>query len=339
MNKTVKFGIVGCGTIAPWHIRAIGNVEGAEVTAVLHPDAAISQSWAETYGAEPFTRLEDMLCHGDIDAVSVCTPSGQHAGQAIAALQAGKHAVVEKPMSITEASLQAMLEAERQSTAAIFPICQLRLTPDIQAAKELIEQGVLGKLVMADLSMKEYRSEAYYKEKKWRGTWELDGGGALMNQGIHGLDLLRYLCGDVKEFSCRAGALCHNIQTEDTLAASLVFENGCLGVMTATTSVYPGYRRRMEICGTKGSMIFRESELIELHTDSGLTLEAVKQPPQNGLCPQEPELIPHVLQYRDIVRAITTGVPPRLTSEDAAETVRHVLSLYRAAGIGQKGND
>ena len=335
----IKFGIVGCGTIAPWHIRAIRAVEGAEVTAVMHPDAAVSCQWGETYGTDSFTDLETMLRQGDMDAISICTPSGQHAQQAIAALQAGKHAVVEKPMAITATSLEAMLEAERQSEASIFPICQLRLSPDIQTAKELIAQGVLGKLVMADLSMKEYRSGEYYQEKKWRGTWALDGGGALMNQGIHGLDLLRYLCGDVKEFSCRAGALHHTIETEDTLAASLVFENGCLGVMTATTSVYPGYRRRMEICGTKGSMIFRESELIELHTDSGLTLEAVKQPPQNGLCPQEPELIPHVLQYRDIVRAITTGVPPRLTSKDAAETVRHVLSLYRAAGIGQKGND
>lgn len=333
MDRKIRFGIIGCGAIAQWHITAINAVENAELTAVMDANPSFAQMWGAKYGVPYFFSVEDLLNQGNVDAVSICTPSGLHAELAIKALQAGKHVVVEKPMAITSASLEALLQAERESMALLCPISQLRSMPDIRKAKKFIEDGAIGKLVMADLSMKYYRSPQYYEEKKWRGTWAMDGGGALMNQGIHGVDLMRYLCGEVVQMSAQTGTLFHTIETEDTLAASFTFAHGGLGVLTATTSVFPGFRRRLEICGTDGSLVLEESQLVQLSTRSGITLNGEKKEMKSGSSdPGQIDYEPHILQYRDITRAILTGTGLSLTSEDAAATVRLVLDLYCAAG-------
>lgn len=332
MEKKLRFAIIGCGAIAQWHITAIESVENAELAAVMDANPAAAQAWGEKYSVSYFSDMESLLTQGDVDAVSICTPSGLHAELAIKALQAGKHVVVEKPMAITADSLAALLQAEQNSTGRLCPISQLRSMPDIQKAKKLIEDGALGKIVMADLSMKYYRAPSYYEEKKWRGTWAMDGGGALMNQGIHGLDLMRYLCGEVESVSACAGALYHSIETEDTLAASFSFAHGGFGVLTATTSVYPGFQRRLEICGTDGSLVLEEALLTQLHTRSGLTLDGVKNEYKSGSSdPSQIDFEPHILQYREIVQAITDEQELKLTSSDAASTIRLVLDLYDAA--------
>ena len=332
MEKKLRFAIIGCGAIAQWHITAIESVENAELAAVMDANPAAAQAWGEKYSVSYFSDMESLLTQGDVDAVSICTPSGLHAELAIKALQAGKHVVVEKPMAITADSLAALLQAEQNSAGRLCPISQLRSMPDIQKAKELIENGALGKIVMADLSMKYYRAPSYYEEKKWRGTWAMDGGGALMNQGIHGLDLMRYLCGEVESVSACAGALYHSIETEDTLAASFSFAHGGFGVLTATTSVYPGFQRRLEICGTDGSLVLEETQLVQLSTRSGLMLDAEKKEMKSGSSdPSQIDFEPHVLQYRDITKAIFSGTDLSLTSEDAANTIRLVLDLYKSA--------
>lgn len=332
MGKKIRFGIVGCGAIARWHVAAIDAAEGAELSAVMDVNAAFAKSCGEQYGVPSFCDLDTMLREGSIDAVSICTPSGLHAEAAIKALQAGKHVVLEKPMAITAESLEALLQAERESTGRLCPISQMRSRPDVQRAKKLIEDGVLGRLVLADLSMKYYRTPEYYQEKKWRGTRSMDGGGALMNQGIHGLDLMRYLCGEAEPVSTCAGALVHNIETEDTLAANLAFSHGGFGVITAATSAYPGFQRRLEICGTDGCMVFEEGQLTKLHTRSGLHEENAAEQQRNGSSdPANLDLEPHIMQYRNITQALLGGTDLQLTSEDAAKTVRLVLKIYEAS--------
>ena len=332
MKNKIRFAIIGCGAIAPWQIKAIQTIETTELVAVMDANPIAAQNWGEKYDVPFFTDVDSMLSKDYIDAVSICTPSGLHAELAIKALEAGKYVVVEKPMAITEESLEALLQAERKSPAMLCPICQLRSMPDIQKAKKLIEEGTLGKIVMVDLSMKYYRAPEYYAEKKWRGTWAMDGGGALMNQGIHGIDAVRYLCGEVDEVSAYIGTLFHNIETEDTLAANFKFANGGFGVMTATTSVYPGFNRRLEICGTDGSLVLEESLLVQLSTRSGMTLNVGKKEIKSGSSnPAGIAFEPHIMQYRDITQSILSGTELKFTSEDAAKTVRLILSLYKAA--------
>ena len=332
MNKRIRFGIIGCGAIAQWHITAITSVENAELAAVMDANPIVAQNWGEKYGVAYFTDIDTLLKQDNVDAISICTPSGLHAEQAIKGLKAGKHVVVEKPMAITAESLEALLQAERESDALLCPISQLRSMSDVQKAKDLIDNGELGKITMVDLSMKYYRSPEYYQEKKWRGTWAMDGGGALMNQGIHGLDLMRYLCGEVQQVSACADALYHNIETEDTLAASFAFNHGGFGVITATTSVYPGFCRRLEICGTDGSLVLEETQLVQLNTRSGLTADSAKKNVKSGSSdPSQIDFEPHILQYRDITKAILFGSGLSLTSEDAANTIRLVFDLYSKA--------
>ena len=161
MSKKIRFGIVGCGAIAQWHITAIASVENAELTAVMDANPAAAQAWGEKYGVAYFTDIDTLLKQDNVDAISICTPSGLHAEQAMKGLRAGKHVVVEKPMAITAESLEALLQAERESNAMLCPISQLRSMPDIQKAKRLIADGALGRIVMSDLSMKYYRSPEY----------------------------------------------------------------------------------------------------------------------------------------------------------------------------------
>jgi len=337
MNRKIRFAIVGCGAIAQWHVNAIEVTENAELVAVMDANPVVAKEWGEKHCVPYFCDMESLLTNGDIDAVSICTPSGLHAELAIKALRADKHVVVEKPMAITAESLEDLLQAERESKAMVCPISQLRTKSDIHKAKQIIDDGVLGRIVMADLSMKYYRTPEYYEEKKWRGTWALDGGGALMNQGIHGLDLMRHLCGEVSEVSARAGALFHPIETEDTLAASVTFSHGGFGVLTATTSVFPGFQRRLEICGTDGSLIIEGFQIAQLTTRDGQILNGGDK---NALSDSnDPTKLPfdvHVAHYQNIVQAILNGSELILTSEDAANTVRLVLDLYKSAQSKKK---
>ncbi len=335
MKETVRFGLVGCGAVAPWHLEAIEKTEHAALCAVTDADAAAGSALARRLGVPFFPDLPALLRGAGADAVCLCTPSGTHAALAETALRAGVHAVVEKPLAVTPASLEALLSAERESPASLFPISQMRFLPDVRRARTLIEGGALGRVVLADLSMKYYREPDYYASRRWRGTWAQDGGGALMNQGIHGVDLLCFLCGAPDRIAARAGTLCHAIEAEDTLAASFELPGGGLGVLTASTAAYPGARRRLEICGTEGSLTLEEGVLTSLRTRSGrdFSRENAAIPSGSG----DPAGIgtePHRAQYETVVASIRSGAAPALSAGEAAVTLRTIWALYRAAGIG-----
>lgn len=331
MKTTIRFGIIGCGAIALWHLRAIEAVEGATLVAVMDENPMVSEAWGQQYGVKAYTNVEKLLQDDDVDAVCICTPSGLHATLGKLALEAGKHVVAEKPMAITAAETEALLQAEKTGGARLCPISQLRFIPDVLQAKQRIEQGQLGRILMVDLSMKYYRDPSYYTEKPWRGTWEMDGGGALMNQGIHGLDMLRFLCGDVSRVFARGGALCHAIETEDTLVANLELAEGGLAVVTAGTAVYPGCQRRLEICGTDGMLVMQEGRLVQLNLRDGTTLDGADKVGLSGCNdPASIDFEPHLWQYRDIVSALLGGGPLALTAADAAGTIRTILSIYES---------
>ena len=191
-EKTVRFGIVGCGMIAHFHMRALLAIGGeASPAACFDAHAPAARAFAEQYGLTAVPSLEELLAGSLVDAVCLCTPSGLHTAQAIQALQAGKHVVVEKPMSLTLADADRLIETAGTTGRKVCVISQLRYQPAVQAVKHALETGAFGQVVSARLSMPYYRSREYYRNGSWRGTWALDGGGALMNQGIHGIDVFR----------------------------------------------------------------------------------------------------------------------------------------------------
>lgn len=267
----LNFAIYGCGVISKTHAAALQDIKGAQLTACADFNPAAAESFAHNHCIQMLPDWKALLQSKDIDAVCICTPSGTHAPLAIEALNAGKHVVLEKPMALNTAQCDEIIAAAERTHTRITVISQLRTSPDIIRAKELLQRNALGKIVMCQLHMCYYRPDTYY-QGSWRGTKAMDGGGALMNQGIHGVDLLRYLMGPVKQLKSVVRTLLHDIEVEDAAAAALEFESGAIGVITASTATHPGYDREIKIYGTRGGMEFKEDKMVRL------VLDGVEQP-------------------------------------------------------------
>ena len=262
----LNFAIYGCGVISKTHALALNDVQGAQLVACADFNPAAAESFAAANGIKMLADWKALLESREIDAVCICTPSGTHAPLAIEALNAGKHVVLEKPMALNTQQCDEIIAAAERNGKHITVIAQLRTSPDIIRAKQLLADGALGQLIMAQLHMCYYRPSSYY-QGSWRGTKKMDGGGALMNQGIHGVDLLRNLMGPVKQVTSVVRTLLHDIEVEDAAVASLEFESGAIGVITASTATAPGYDREIKIYGTRGGMEFKEDKMVRLVLD------------------------------------------------------------------------
>lgn len=334
MPRNIRFGVIGCGGIALWHINAIKNIENAELAAVCDIDPMRSAEWGAKYNVPCFTEPADMLTGDLVDAVSICTPSGLHAGLAEKAFSYGKHVVVEKPLAITPESLARVLRKQKETKLSLCTIFQLRYSKGVQEAKKLIDSGQIGNIMLADLSMKYYRDPDYY-EVGWRGTRDMDGGGALMNQGIHGVDLLHFLCGGIREIYARSGTLVHAIETEDTLAANFMLVTGGMGVLTAATSTFPGHKRRLEICGDEGSLILEEDQLIFAETKSGHKAMQTSNQKYGVSDPLAINFEGHRHQLSDFVDSLITGRPYSVDGIEATKTLAVIFAAYESAASGK----
>ena len=277
LQRNIRFGIVGCGLIARFHADAIASLENAALMGVADASRPLAERFAESRGVKAYPDFDAMLADPRIEAVCICTPSGLHGENALQALKAGKHVVLEKPMAFTAAQAKE-LEAQAQKSGCVLTvISQLRFSEDIRSVKALLEQNAFGKLVLCDLYMKYWRDPAYYAESPWKGTLRFDGGGALMNQGIHGVDILLYLAGNAKVLCAKNRTLFHSIEVEDCSVAMLEFENGAMGVMEATTCACPGFERRLEIIGTEGSVVLVENRIEKLIIGGETVIDGVEE--------------------------------------------------------------
>ena len=252
---TYGFGIVGCGMISTFHARAIADVRGAKLVACYDTREAGGREVCWRVSAARRTRSWTRCWRtGRLQIVTIATPSGAHMEPAVAAARAGKHVIVEKPLEITLKKCDRMIEACEKAGVQLGAIFPSRFHDSSVKIKQAIEAGRFGRLTLGDSYVKWYRTQQYYDSGAWRGTWALDGGGALMNQAIHSVDLLTWLMGPVVEIQANAATLAHErIEVEDVVVATLRFANGALGVLEATTAAYPGYLKRIEIHGSEGS--------------------------------------------------------------------------------------
>lgn len=338
IQGNLGFGIVGCGMIARWHANAIKNIPGAQLAGVTDTGAEYRKAFAEEYGVKAFESAEELFKSPEVDVVCICTPSGLHAPLAIQAAHAGKHIIIEKPMAITIKEADDIIHAVEANKVKMAVISQLRFSPAVVKIKEAVDSGALGKLVCGDIYMKFYRSQEYYDMSGWRGTWKMDGGGALMNQGIHGVDLLQYIMGPVKSVFAYTKTLARKIEVEDTAAAVVEFENGAVGVIQGTTSVYPGAPRRLEICGDKGTIVLEEDSIISWNIEgqempADITLghtesNAASNPGAFGL-------EGHIRQIGDMVAAINQDKKPLVDHRDGKKPVEIILAIYEASKTGK----
>ena len=265
-NSIKKFAIFGCGGIAKVHAEAVKHIENAELVACADVVYDAAKKFASDCNIKACESFLDLLADENIDVINICTPNGTHAEYAIKALNANKNVVVEKPMATTTKDCDKIIEALDKSEGKLTVISQLRTAPDILKAREIVREGKLGKLVLCDLHMKFYRSPDYYNGS-WKGTLKMDGGGALMNQGIHGVDLLLFIAGPIKNTKSIVKTLVHNIEVEDTAVSAVEFENGAIGVIEATTAINPSFDRQIFIHGTNGYMSICQNNIEKLVID------------------------------------------------------------------------
>lgn len=330
MEKVYRFAIVGGGMISHIHATAIQSLPNAELAGVTDYNVDKAKEFAAKYAVTAYETLDQMLEDSSVDVVCICTPSGFHAEQSMAALRSGKHVVLEKPMALTTESAAQLVEATEQYGRFLTVISQFRFTPALQYTKQLLEENAFGNVVMCSLYMKYWRDPTYYSSSPWKGTRRFDGGGALMNQGIHGVDLLQYLMGDAKVVQGRAKTLIHEIEVEDTAAALLEFENGALGVIEATTSCYPGFDRRLEIRGDRGYLTLQEDRILELMING----ERIEQPKQEASVvstaadPSKLDYRMHARQLQNLLDAIEGKAELLIDAREGYRAVRLVEDVY-----------
>ncbi len=346
MVSPIRFGLIGCGAVASTHARAIASLPNAELVAVVGQSPQRLASFAEAWGLDGYTDLELLLHRKDIDAVAICTPSGSHGDIAIRAAEAGKHAIIEKPIDISLSKADGTIAAFRSRDLRLGVISQHRFDPDVVRLKALLEAGVLGRPVLVSACVHWYRDQAYYDSGGWRGTWAGDGGGVLINQGIHTVDLLLHLLGPVAEVAGHTATMTHErMETEDTAVALLKFANGALGTLSCTTSAYPGSAVRIEVIGSKGSALLEGESLtrLDLNKDNGSPgvrkaeeLELDKRDLIGGesVVPSHQEAF--IRQYEDFVDAIIRSREPVVAGEAGREALALVLDVYRSSnGSGE----
>ena len=337
------FGIVGCGMIAEFHARAIAEIPGARLAAVMSRSPANGAKIAALADPGPcpiHDSVDALLADPAVDVVCVCTPSGAHREPAVAAARAGKHVVVEKPLEITlprcDAIIQAC-EAAGVRLAAIFPS---RFSPANLALKEAVAAGRFGRLTQASTSVKWWRSQDYYDSGKWRGTWDLDGGGALMNQAIHNVDLLQWLMGEVASVHAVTATLAHaRIEVEDVGAAVVRFRSGAIGTIEASTSAYPGLPKRTEIHGTQGSARVEQDDItawsfLDAQPGDADRLIPAANAPGGSSDPRAISHAGHREQLADLLAAIESGRPALVDGREGRKAVEIIRAIYRSARLG-----
>lgn len=338
MTKPIRFAVIGSGSIAEVHAQAIAAAEGAELHAVWSRNPERGEKFASLHGARLWDDLDALAGCPDIDAATIATPSGAHAMAALPFLHRGKGVLCEKPLDIALPRIESMLSAARQSGAPLGCFLQLRLGAGARALKKAVADGRFGRLALCSAYIKWWRDQAYYDSVPWRGTADLDGGGALMNQGIHGVDLLLWLAGMPVEVFAFSARLAHeDIEVEDTITVALRYPHGALGVIEASTSCYPGTAVRIEICGERGSAILENDRISKWDfaesVEDGSSI-ACLQGASLGSGSSNPKGISHEghrMLVEDFVQAVRGRSAPLVPAAEAKNAVRLILGAYESA--------
>jgi len=353
-DRPLGFGIVGVGMISEFHAKALQAMTGAELVACFSRQPDKAAAFAERHGGSGYSDYSAFLADERLDVVTICTPSGAHMEPVIAAAAAGKHIVCEKPLEVTTERVDRMVETCDETGVMLAGIFPRRFNPATELLKQAVESGRFGRIAMADAYVKWWRTQAYYDSGAWRGTWALDGGGALMNQSIHTIDLLLHVMGDVKSVRAETRLVAHSgIEVEDTAVAMLEFESGALGVIQGSTACWSaeGHPAEVQITGSGGSVFmaddrFRVWEFQE-ETDADAAVRADYGVgggvgDGGGAGAADPSAIDyawHQRNFEDAVVALREGCAPAIDGREARRSVALIQAIYRSAARGGQKED
>jgi UDP-N-acetyl-2-amino-2-deoxyglucuronate dehydrogenase len=338
MKKTFNFAVLGIGMIAGIHARCIGELPNARLKAVCGGDRRKTEAFASEFGADAYTNYDEMLRNDEIDIVCILTPSGTHAELGMAAARAGKHVIVEKPIDISLERADRLIETCRVNDVKLCCISQHRYDHAVVELKKAADAGMLGQLNFGASHTKWYRSQKYYDDNVWRGTWAKDGGGALINQSIHYVDLLQYIMGPVEEVFAYCATRGHiRIEVEDIAAAAVKFASGAIGLIEANTAAYPGFSTRLDIYGTNGSVIIENDRVKEWKLANGYDYvpQAGEAVAKVGVSSADISHHSHMEQMRHFIACIEEGTETLVNGEEARRTLQTILSIYESARTGK----
>lgn len=341
----MKFGIIGAGMIGHFHAKAITAMTGGSLHSVFDLNQERADKLAGEYGAKGFSSLEDFLADPELEIVTVGTPSGAHLDPTLAALNAGKHAIVEKPLEVTTERIDQLMAAAKANGRTLAAVLNRRFHPAMDAFKDAVETGRFGVLASASAYIKWFRDQAYYDSAGWRGTWALDGGGALMNQSIHTVDALLHLAGPIKSVQAHTALLAHErIEVEDHCTALIEFANGARGVIEASTCTWSkdGHPARVQLAGTEGSVFLADEsfEIWDFKEEAPIDAEIHSQHMKGqeaGLGANDPSAInfyQHQRNFEEVVTAIAEGREPSTSSTEARRSVEVIQAIYHSAQNG-----
>lgn len=333
--EKIGFGVIGYGFIGVTHAQVIACVENAYLAAIADSDKEKTEQAAARWNCKTYRDYHDMLEDPEVQAVAVCLPSGLHSQVTIEAARAGKHVICEKPIDICVERAEEMVRVCRECGVEFSVIMQHRFDKAVMALKNALDTGQMGKLLWGASRTIWYRDETYFSNP-WRGTWEFDGGGALINQSIHYIDLLLYIFGKVKSVSGKCKTLLHTeIETEDVGIANIEFENGCLGTIEGSTASYPGLYAELAVFAENGTVIIRNDELLFYRMKSGINqeFEKIAAPEKANILHQDAAISmdSHQRQYQDFIQAVLENKRPSVTGKDALESLKVIKAIYKSA--------
>lgn len=338
-RSSIRFGVVGPGAIAHFHARAIKNTVGAELVSVLGRNSVNTKAFGSEYGIKPCTDPQDFLNVASIDALTIASPSGAHLEIAERAAACGIHVLCEKPLEVTPKRSAQIIDACSTAKVSLGVIFQGRFERCTRLAKEAIDGGRLGKMLFASCQMRWARSQAYYDSAPWRGTWALDGGGCLMNQGIHSIDLLLYLAGDATHVSAFKGPVTHKrIEVEDNLCATVRFATGAIGTVEASTSCEPGFPRKIEISGERGTICIEDNRIVAwefaepLPTDEDVvsSFGRVSDGGGGAANPMDIDISGHCRVVEDFVLSLKEKREPGVSGKEGKKSVDFITAVYQS---------
>lgn len=329
----INFGIVGLGYIGKIHAKIIASLSNARLIGVVDNNESIACDMGKMYSCKIYDNLEEMLKEKKIDAISVCLPSGMHYEAVIKSANAEKHVIVEKPLEIGVERAEKMVETCHKNNIKLCVILQHRFDDAILNLKAVIDKGLMGDLCFGTSKTLWYRDSDYFLKNAWRGTPELDGGGALINQSIHYIDLLQYIMGPVEKVYGKCSRLYHKyIRVEDTGIALLVFKNGALGSIEGTTIAYPGISTNLDIYGANGTVCIKNDKLVfyKFKTGSVQLLDEILYI-DNPPCVTELDITSHKKQYKDFIESINENRDPLVNGEEGIKSLALVEAIYKSS--------
>ncbi|RAO99262.1 hypothetical protein PW5551_04830 [Petrotoga sp. 9PW.55.5.1] len=329
MNK-VRFGLIGAGNVGKVHAKALESIKEAELVTIYSRNKKKSEKLASEFNCEYSADIKEILERNDIEAVIIALPSALHADVGIAAAKNGKHVVVEKPVDVSLKKTDNLINECKKRNVLLSVIFQRRFSDSSFRLKKAVKKGYFGKINFGAAHTKWYRDQSYYENSSWRGTWKLDGGGALINQSIHYVDLLRYIVGEIEEVFAYSATRMHDIEVEDILTGTIKYKNGALGFIEANTAAYPGLYSRIDVYGEKGIAVIQDEEIKTWKTVSE-SYEFKEEKKKSSYNSPDIDYFLHQKQLINIVESIQKDEEPAVTGIDGRNTLAVVLALYESS--------